>query len=623
MFHSLISLMTEKPPLPNKQIRTSAERDNWETEFHKNYITPQIKNITETATNYRMQLNAALTKNQKNNLIEGEINQTLVMDKQYRIDNLPSLWRTIGLISFDSFRAYYMSDLTRINDYPFLSIFLKYSEQLELLKHLLPIVKFVQILNSKLGYQLTRQQARDLTFRQFIEKESEYGNNREIFDSLKNAFDDFKLGWNTVIPIVERYQCHPLPNNKPNMGYELPVVFGLMEAKDAGIYLCAILDYLVNLQNNFLKEVIAIPPGTCRSLKFLDEPTFDVEQTASKEQSTKSDTPNGYCLQSIRLEHARSGNVINFDWDDEILAYSQRNLAVSRGDDIVYDLAKIEAELANILVFEKVHIETPAESKAESQLYLEPFSYHMELFQGCMRILSDIKNLITQEPIPIEKMSLLGVSRISMHSEPVLDDASEILSQLEILLCFVKRTAVGDGEKSIKDYILQWMKLSSLNEHAGFSRILKIDLRLKHLVALYEFVEEQVADLKIRYIHDKYRAPISTDMETAILQSVDFEQQTTTKELIPAEAFALALKRFMLRFLTLENQKEIEPLCVYLQDSSLNFWPSTIPEDHIEELFPVNLLVANTYDVYLFTMKKIEVRKFNKYKNISFNKYMY
>src|SRR4051794_29862802 len=154
--------MMEKPPLPNQQIRTSVERENWEAEFHKNYISPQVKNITETAANYLMKLNAALTKNQKNNLIEGEINQTLVMDKQYRSENLPSLWRTIGLISFDGFRAYYMSDPARINDYPFLSVFFKYSEQLELLKHLLPIAKFVQILNSKLGYQLTRQKARDM-----------------------------------------------------------------------------------------------------------------------------------------------------------------------------------------------------------------------------------------------------------------------------------------------------------------------------------------------------------------------------------------------------------------------------------------------------------------------------
>ncbi|PKY17154.1 hypothetical protein RhiirB3_521757 [Rhizophagus irregularis] len=610
MFHSLISSMTEKPPLPNQQIKSSADRENWETEFHRNYIAPQIRNITETATNYRMKLNAALAKNQKNNVIEGEINQTLVMDKQYRVENLPALWRSIGLVNFESFRAYYMSDLAKNRtNYPFLSIFFKYAGQLELLKHLLPIVKFVQVLNSKLGYQLTRQKARDMSFRQFIENQSNGGENREIFNGLKTAFDDFSEGWNRVLPFVRRYQCHELPREKPNMTYKLPVVFGLMEPKDTGILLCAILDFLVDLQNKFLEEVMSIPPGTCRSLKFLDEPTFNVEQTVSstsKIQSAKSNTPSGYYLQSMRIDHARSANIINFDWDDEILAYSQRNLAVAKGQDIIYDLTKIEAELANILVFEKVHIET----QPESQLYLELFPYHMELFQGCMRILSDIKNLITQEPIPADKMNLLGVSGISSSfmfpQESTLDNASEILSSLEILLCFVKRTAVGDGEIPIKDYVSRWMKLSSLYAHEGFARFLNIDLRLKHLVALYEFVEEQVANLKIKYIHDKYKAPLSTEMRNAIIKSVDFEQQTTTKEMIPAEAFALALKRFMLRFLTLENQKEMEPLYVYLTDNSLNFWPSTIPEKRIEALFPEILLVANTYDAYDFTMRRIE-----------------
>ncbi|CAB4437411.1 unnamed protein product [Rhizophagus irregularis] len=206
-------------------------------------------------------------------------------------------------------------------------------------------------------------------------------------------------------------------------------------------------------------------------------------------------------------------------------------------------------------------------------------------------------------------MNSLGFSEnsgLEYASKSTIDNSSEILSSLEILLCFVKRTAVGDGDRFIKDFVLQWMKLSSLYEHREFSKILDIDLRLKHLVSLYELVEEQVADIKIKYIHEKYQEKLSTDMEAAIMESLGFEQQTTTKKVIPAEAFALALKRFMLRFLTLENQKETDSLSIYLQDGSLNFWPSTVPEELINELFPENLLVANTYDAYTFTMKKIE-----------------
>jgi hypothetical protein len=589
MFHSLISSMMEKPPLLNQQVNTVAKRDNWEKEFQINYIEPQIKNITETTTNYRMKLDAVKVKD-INIVIESEIDQTLV-DKQYRSENLPSLWRTIGIASFDSFQAYYNSNLEiNTNNYPFLSVFFKHVNKLELLKHLLPIVKFVQILNSKLGHYLTREKATDMKFKNFLN-----GKNHEIFNS---AFEDFKLGWNTVIHNVERYQCHELLYNKPIINPECQIVLGLIEQKDEGIFLCAILHYLINLQNNFLLEVMEIPPGTCRSLRFLDEATF--VWPTSKGESTKSDTPNGYYLQSMRINHARYGNIVNFTWDDEydqILAYNQRNFAIAKGKDIVYDLAKIEAELANILVFDKVYIET----QPESDLYLEAFPYHMEMLQEYMRILSDIKNLIPQEPIPIEKMNLLNASgSYNLH-------VSEVLSSLEILLCFVKRTAIRDGEKPIDDYVKQWIKLSSLIEHPGFSKFLNSDLRLKHLVALYEFFEEQVANLKINYIHEKYKSPLSGNAEIAIIQSVDFEQQTAAKEKIPAKAFALALKRFMLRFLILETRKESDSLYFYLQDSSLNFWPSTIPESHIEDLFPKNLMVADTFAAYEFVMEKIEV----------------
>ncbi|PKY46803.1 hypothetical protein RhiirA4_444522 [Rhizophagus irregularis] len=127
-------------------------------------------------------------------------------------------------------------------------------------------------------------------------------------------------------------------------------------------------------------------------------------------------TPSGYYLQSsMYLDHVHYENIINFDWNNGILSHSQRNLAVARGQDIVYDLTKIEEELANILAFEKVYIET----QPDSQLYLEPFPYHMELFQGYNRIFNDVDNLITQEPIPIEKMNLLKFSKIQRPCQKI------------------------------------------------------------------------------------------------------------------------------------------------------------------------------------------------------------
>src|ERR1043165_4182617 len=97
-----------------------------------------------------------------------------------------------------------------------------------------------------------------------------------------------------VIPYLERYQCQQLPNDKTFTAYQLPVIFGLVEPKDDG---CAILDYLVNLQNNSHKKLWQSHLELInRSLKFLDDQTVVL---TSKIQSTKQNTTYGYNLQSM------------------------------------------------------------------------------------------------------------------------------------------------------------------------------------------------------------------------------------------------------------------------------------------------------------------------------------
>ncbi|CAG8640945.1 7712_t:CDS:1, partial [Diversispora eburnea] len=160
--------------------------------------------------------------------------------------------------------------------------------------------------------------------------------------------------------------------------------------------------------------------------------------------------------------------------------------------DIAFNLQKIESELVNSLVYEKVFIDTVN----DSQLYMRPFTYHMELFQRYIRILGKIKDLIPQQSIPIDKVALILSTSISSSGYQYLtfDNASKLLSSLEILLCFVKKILVGDGEILINEYVNQWMKLSNLLDNESFIGILNTSLKLKHLVALYELVEEQVAN---------------------------------------------------------------------------------------------------------------------------------
>ncbi|CAB5396400.1 unnamed protein product [Rhizophagus irregularis] len=289
----------------------------------------------------------------------------------------------------------------------------------------------------------------------FIESEGD----KEAYDALGKSFNEFQVAYNFMINKVKRYQCHDLPKIKPQITDKLSIIYGLIEGKDEGIYLCAILEYLINIQNTFLGKIMSIPPESCDSLRFLQSPSWD------DATSTIDDSP--YFIRTMR------------------------NLGIGKGQDIIYDLQRIESELANILVQNKVHFEVGNE-----QLVLEPFPYHLELFSSSMRILGDIKSVIPQEPIPSDKLSLIigqnaitsymSLSTFSSTLASKNNNSSELLSLLEILLCFIKRTSVGNGELSLIEFINQWVQLSSLTEDSRFETILSFNLQLN---ILYHFMK--------------------------------------------------------------------------------------------------------------------------------------
>ncbi|RIB19127.1 hypothetical protein C2G38_2182721 [Gigaspora rosea] len=92
----------------NSKNSKAADRKEWELYFSENYISLLVKLITTTANNFQNQIDTAANNSKDSvNRIEGEINQTLNMDKQHNLEHLPKLWRIICDIKFESFLAFY------------------------------------------------------------------------------------------------------------------------------------------------------------------------------------------------------------------------------------------------------------------------------------------------------------------------------------------------------------------------------------------------------------------------------------------------------------------------------------------------------------------------------------
>ncbi|CAG8492119.1 7030_t:CDS:2 [Dentiscutata erythropus] len=162
--------MIDKPDYSKpSNLTKSADRQNWETNFARNYVTPLINNVTETTRKFSTLLsNAMKVAEVSSNILETEVNQTLDMSSQHCKEYLPGLWRTLGTVCFESLAAYYSRDMHNVQAFPFLAVYFKHEKNLSQIKHLYPIVNFVKLLHSKLAYRLQRDKAVSFTFKDFI-----------------------------------------------------------------------------------------------------------------------------------------------------------------------------------------------------------------------------------------------------------------------------------------------------------------------------------------------------------------------------------------------------------------------------------------------------------------------
>ncbi|KAF0511337.1 e3 ubiquitin-protein ligase [Gigaspora margarita] len=599
VLHAILSEMTQQPLQEPARLNTPIERETWEIQFSQKYISPLIEHATGTATKFSNLLETNMKNTQQKT--KTEISETMKLDDHYCENYLPRLWRLVRNANINNLRAYFSSNY---KEYPFLTIFLQHEDKLQLIKNLFPIVKFVQILSTSLSYRIERQEARTMTFRQFILNESD---SDETHRTLNKAFANFTNSWNKLTPYIKRYQCHNLPP-MPKMHDNLPVVFGLLEPINESLLLCAVIDFLVQLQNKFLNEVIEIPSKTCQSLKFLEK--IDIQN------NDEGYNQSIYHLKSVSLDNARPKNIIFYDGNSENFQFSQFDMRVGHCYEIQYDLRKTEAELALKLVYEKSLIKPNEEG-----LYLEPFVYRKEMFSRSMTIFNEIKNLIPQERIPKYKEAIFIKAREGM-SAIALENPKELLSTLETILCFLKRTFGSDRDILITEYIESWMKLTALKKYGNsYKLLLRIGLQLKHIVALYELIEEHVDDVVATCIPQKYQEKLDDSLQHDILDAVDLEsleqgeQAKSSKILnIPAKAFATALKRFIIRYsTTCENINETESLICYLvENESLECWPDWVDKTIIKNKFPSSLRISHTFETYQFIKEAIEKSEMEK-----------
>lgn len=499
-------------------------------------------------------------------------------DMNERNLHIPRLLRVTLPKTFNALKSYYMSTEDKEREkFPLLGLFLDFNDSLPLVAHLVHLVSWSRIVDSLLSRRLSRKD----TNRNIGDVIREKANSQAEREQLNKAFENFTTAFEKMRPLLKEQ----LQKDVPYVSESSPISFCLVEKRDQGVFLCAAMEVLQKIQNDFLQKVLSIGArGKSSALIFLER-------------------DEGKCsIPMVHVQEAREKEIIQYQWTDAILRNSQRNTEYGHGKEVFYDLVKIEKEMAARFLVGKAFLSTFDG--------LREFIFSRELFHTCRGILDELQEIIPQQPLTDILRS--GLKRQSEHS---LESVQELLEHMEIVLCLLKRHQHGKPEEPLTEFTDKWL---------GGSRPFPKQLlpqphsaiQLMHVVALYEFLEDTLAESAAKRVHDNYRTAIPKEM-TDDMATADFFSGKSETDRAVLRAITTALRRFIFRYLSSDEMRPEPGECLAERMRESSLWPMDLNkswkspgvgslETILHIAFPETLTIGQTYQVLCFYQERLK-----------------
>ena len=564
---------------------TAEERQQWEMEFTK-IVNPVLKDFPQVLRKdvmTRMRPNVSSTEISIEERIDEQDESSMAETQKARLF-VPRFFRSVKPRSFEELkmRLVYSEEIKK---YPFLQLFFQYDSILPILQHTHSFLKWSQTVNTHLGHRLRRCDSRKMVS-SFISgkgKQQLSSPTKRKDLSLKEAFETFVESWEKVRPLVVK-EMGKGKDYVPRITEMSEMSHCLLESTGDGIFLATALKVLARYQNEFLVKALSLSTNiSCRALTFLSK---------------------GTCVSAapiIHLQDANEKQIIQFHWPEDtedVLRHSHNNPEYGRGYDVHYDFDKIEMELACLLLVGKAYLSTTGG--------LREFVFAQELFHSYSNILEDLHQVIPQEPLTQGVRE--GLQRLEDEDKSKVQD---LFSYLESLLCFLKRTN-EEGEKSLIQYTKEWLSKLPVPFPLELLPEPRADIKLKHVAALYENVEDILAQTATTRLKEIYRKPLPRGAKEQLYKVLK------RKMLNSVETVEAALRRFAYRYLCSGKTAPSpgEPLSQYLLCQSL--WPIAMfkeevavkesVEHMVRPIFPDEIKVEHTVEAAKALQELTKVR---------------
>ena len=465
-------------------------------------------------------------------------------EQEQQNKQLKRLFRVTKQPNFEDFRsAFLYAPKIAQEKHRFLTLFFATFDKLSVIGNLHHLLKWSRLVSSALTHRISRKDAQSKLIKDFI-----YGRVLEIersqpeIQSLKELFNNFKEAWNEMRLLVNQTLVDK-QEKMPRVSEAACVAYCLTES-DCGIYLQTAIKILVSMQNSILDAAVSLSSHRHPAVTFLEK-----------------DNCSGV-ISSI-IQDVKEAEIICFQWSDDLLQrHAQNSAEYGKGQEITYDFERIEIELAREIAFGKHYLIGT----------LNKFVFAKELFHSCGSLLTEIRSLVKQSPT-LPEGARKSLANLKEHGR--IKEVQDLLQQIEVLIYLLKRKLKHfNVDMALEELAEEWSSILPSPFPVKLLPEPRDAIKIKHVAALYEALEDVLADSAVDGLADQFRKQLPGEVKKII---GDMGEKKTDQ--LRPQNFLKALRRFVFRYLSSETERywleESTALQTCLKETSL--WSPSQP----------------------------------------------
>lgn len=378
-----------------------------------------------------------------------------------------------------------------------------------------------------------------------------------------------------------RFECTDI-GQIPELTLASRLSMVLYEGRDQGVYLAALIAHLVHLHNAFLATYFGLLQNSHRS----------GSRVESLEKAVR--------VEVLQAEHVLKVDPCQLEYFINTSGLVASNLEYGQGLQIKINMLAVEQHMVDSVFVDKKPISTEG---------FETIMYAREAFQRWVTMAADVCAQCPQEQLQQEHRNNMEASIMGQTMASLV----EILSSMEVIMCVMKsRPCLPD--KPIAGFVRAWVEDEKCRDMFCGQHSLFGDTAAKHIVAMYEVVEQMLGATSLDELPTRYRAQLSESLVEKVngmieCRRIGSERAAGRHEVIKAGHFLGVLLQFIFRYLSAsgESPRPDVPLHIYLCDTRCVRWPEDSltsnegersVEDVIDDMLPEELLVEHCYALY-------------------------